>query len=160
MVDVVLLLFELVPYRIYRLCAAFYLIFEPCRVELFSDGLYEFGYVLVTLYLRFVKLVGYVGVGLAVGVFQRQILEFRLYCIESESMGERRIEVIGLVGDIVYHLLVGMVVDCAHKGKSVDNHYYDDANVFGKCQQKLSEVVAFNSCLLAVECRHFQQSAY
>ena len=68
-------------------------------------------------------------------------------------MSQRRVEVADLVGHIVDILLIGMMIDGAHQGETVDNHQDDDADVFGKSEQKIAEILAADERMSAVERR-------
>ena len=66
-------------------------------------------------------------------------------------MGERSVEVAALVGNLRHAFLVGVVVDGLHEGKASGDHEYDDAQVFGKGEQKTAEVVALDGGVTLVQ---------
>ena len=65
-------------------------------------------------------------------------------------MRQRSIQIARLVGYVVHEFFIGMMIDCLHQVQTVDNHYYNHANVFGKRQQQFVEVVVLHSCLLLI----------
>ena len=73
-------------------------------------------------------------------------------------MGQWGVEIARLAGDLVNEFLVGVVIDGAHQGQTVDRHDEDDAHVLGKGEQEFVEVLILDGCLLLVQGRHMQQA--
>ena len=88
---------------------------------------------------------------LAVGVFERHVLNLSLDGIEAETVGERSIQEVGLIGNLAHKPFVGMVIDEFHQLQTVDYHDDDDADILGKYHQKPAEVVALHGHLTRIE---------
>ncbi len=66
-------------------------------------------------------------------------------------MSQRGIEIADLVGDIAHLTVIGMMVYRPHQRQTVENHQYYHADIFGKRQQKISEVFTPDKSMAAVE---------
>ena len=95
----------------------------------------------------------------ALGIFQGEVFELGFYAVETQPVGERRIEVGGFIGDVFAELGVGVVVDHAHEAQSVGNHDDNHAHVLGKSEQQVAEVVALYGLLLGIEAAGLDEAA-
>ena len=91
-------------------------------------------------------------------VFERQILQLRLERIQTQLMGERRIEVRRLLRHLVLRLLVRCVADETHDAHAVRDHDQDDAHILGKGQQEVTEIVALYDRVLVVEMLYLEEA--
>ena len=91
MVKVGFLLAKLVPDGENRLRASLYVEFQSGSLKTLFHRSDKPGDIGVAHSLALVKAAGYLGIGLAVGVFERHILQLRLYGIKPQSVCQRRI---------------------------------------------------------------------
>ena len=75
-------------------------------------------------------------------ILQRQILELRLQLIEAQLVGQRGVEIGGLLAHDAAGLVVLGITDLAHHVDAVGNHDEDDAHVLGEGEQQVAEVLA------------------
>ena len=75
-------------------------------------------------------------------------------------MRQWRVEVVDLVGCVVYEFLGRVVVDGAHQPQTVDNHDDNHADILGKGQQQFAEVLALDRRAAAIERAHLVEAAY
>ena len=94
---------------------------------------------------------GYLVVDFAVGILEREVLEFRFDGVEAQPVSQRCVEVRRLAGHIVAIFFVGVVVDHLHHAQPVGNHDDNHPYVFGKGEQQLAEVLALDSRLFGIE---------
>ena len=80
------------------------------------------------------------GIFLRMLVLEREVLQFRLHLVESKAVGQRRIDVQRLTGNLV--LFVGRLrLQCAHVVQTVANLDEDDADILAHREQQLLEVL-------------------
>ena len=146
-----LLFFHLVPDGKNRLGAPLDFKVQTFGFEFPFDRLDKFGDVFVAASFRLVELVGYLVVDLAVGIFEREVFEFRFDGVEPQPVGQRRVEVRRLASHVVAVFFVGVMVDHLHHAQAVGNHDDDDPNVFGKREQQFAKVLTLDGRLLGIE---------
>ena len=93
-------------------------------------------------------------------VLEREVLQLALERVESELVGQWRIEIAGFLRHLVLCLLVGSVAYLSHDIDAVGDHDEDDAHVFGKGEQEVAEVVAFDDRVFVVEMLYLLQSVH
>ena len=90
-------------------------------------------------------------VGVVLQILQRQVLQLALQLIETQLVGQGRIE----VGGFFRHPFLGFrlvgVANLSHQVHTTGNHDEDDAHVLGKRQQQVAEVLALHHGVLLVE---------
>ena len=101
--------------------------------------------------LRGIQLLANHVVGVVLKILQREVFEFALQLVETQLVGEGCKEVGRLFADAMLGVLVVGVANLPHQVHTVGNHDQDDTHVFGKRQQQIAEVLAFNDGTLLVE---------
>ena len=79
---------------------------------------------------------------------ETEVLEFRLDLVESQTVGQRCIDVEGLTGYLIL-LVGGLRLQCTHIMQTVANLDENDANVITHGEQQFLEVLGLCRCLLA-----------
>ena len=153
-----LLLLELIIYRMYRLGAAFDFELEARLFQLLLDRGDELGDVGVARTLRLVQLLLDEVELLAVGIFERQILQFALDGVETQAMGEGRVEVSRFGGEADTVFLLQLLPE-AHEAEAVGNHQEDDADILGKGEEQMVEVLRIDRRVAGVEVGRLQEAA-
>ena len=82
---------------------------------------------------------GAVAVGVELG--EGEVLEFRLEGLQADALGERRVDLHGLLGDPLPLLRVGHVVERAHVVQPVGELDEEDADVLRHGEQELAQVL-------------------
>ena len=100
------------------------------------------------------------GIFLGVLETEAEVFELRLDFVEPQTVGQRRIDVKRLTGNLV--LLVGRLrLQCAHVVQAVGNLDEDDANVVAHGEQQFLEVLGLGRSLFAKDAAaDFRQSVY
>ena len=92
-------------------------------------------------------------------VLQRQVLQLALQLVETQLVGQRGIEVAGLLAYLQLGLHVLRVADLPHQVHAVGNHDENHAHVLGERQQQVAEVLTLDDGVLLVEVLDAHQSA-
>ena len=131
---------------------------QAYRLQPFPDRTNEPLDVSVTALLRGIELLLDHVVSIVLQVFERQILQLRLERVQTQLMGERRIEVRRLFRHLVLRLLVRRVADETHDAHAVRDHDQDDAHILGKGQQEVTEIVTLYDRVLVIEMLYLEEA--
>ncbi len=102
----------------------------------------------------------YAGVLLGVFVLEGKVFKLGLYLAQSQTVGQRGVDIECLSGYLVL-LCLGLHVEVAHVVQSVAYLDENDANVVAHGQQEVLEVVRLHGCLVAEHSSgYLRQSAY
>ena len=153
-----LLLLHLLVDGVDGLGASLHVELQSGFLQLALDGLDELGDVGIARRLRLVQFIFDVVIDAAVGIFQRQVLEFRFQFVESQLVGQRGIEVGCFIGHFGPGLQVGRLLDLAHQVHAVGNHDEDDPHVLGEREEQVAEVFRFDGRALGIEFVDFHQA--
>ena len=79
-------------------------------------------------------------VDLRIPVFQAQVLQFRLYSVEAQPVGQWSIEVDGFSGNL-YLFVARKGIQGSHIVKPVSQFHKDHPDIFGKGEQHFPEIL-------------------
>ena len=142
----------------YALGASLDVEMEASLLEFLLDGAYEGGNVAVAGLFGGIQFLLDVVVHLLFGVLEREVFQFGLQLVQAQFVGKRSIEVSRFVGYAKATFLVVHVANLTHEVHTVGNHDEDDAHVFGKGEEEVSEVLALDGRTLLVELVDAHQS--
>src|SRR5690606_32447013 len=129
-----------IPDGIYRFGPAGNVKLESLPLKFFFDGLDKYPHQLGAGRLRRVDFLGYIRIDLEVGKPQIQVFQLGLDRIESERVGQRRIEIYGLRSDL--ELLVARhALQRPHIMEAVRQLDENYADVVGQCKEHLAEIL-------------------
>ena len=143
-----MLVLHLVPNGVGAFHSGFQLVLDAHLVEGFAYGLGEVGEQRVALLLGRCELALYGFVLLWVLVTETEVFKFGLYFVQSETVGERRVDVERLSCYLVL-LVGGLRREGAHVVQTVAYLDEYDANVVAHGEQQLLKVLCLCRCLLA-----------
>ena len=152
------LLLHLLPDRVNALGAAFHVKLQACFFQLCLYRANKLLYISVASLFRGVELVFNHVVGIVLKILQTEIFELTLQLIKTELVSEWGIKVTSLLAHLHFCFFVLCVPNLSHEVHAVSNHYKNNAHVLGKGEQQVSEILAFNNRVLAVELMNAHQS--
>ena len=101
--------------------------------------------------LRGIQLLANHVVGVVLKILQREVFEFALQLVETQLVGEGCKEIGCFLANAMLGVLVVGVANLSHEVHPVGYHDQDDTHVFGKRQQQIAEVLAFNDWTFLIE---------
>ena len=149
--ETALLFLHLLPDGVYRLGAPFHVKLQACLLQMFLHRSNETLDVGIAALLGGIELLLNHIVGIVLEIFQAQVFKLALQLIESELVGQRRIQIGSLLAHTVLCLGVGCVFDLPHKVHTVGNHNQNHTHILGEREQQVAEVLALNNRTLLVE---------
>ena len=156
--ELAFLLLHLLPDGVYALGAPLHVELQPGLLQPLLDWRDELADVGVAAFLRGIQLFLYHVVGVVLHVFQRQVFQLALQLVESQLVGQRGIQVVGLLAHLQLGLLVFRVAYLPHQVHAVGYHNQNHAHVFGKREQQVPEVLALDDGVLLVKVLYAHQS--
>ena len=153
-----LLLLHLLPDAVYGLCTAFHVEVQSGLGQFLFHRSYKPLYIRVACRLRGVQFLLDVVVGLGLQVLQRQVFQLAFQLVESQLVGQRRIEVGSLFGHLMLGRCIVGIPDLSHQVHAVGYHDEDDPHVLGKREEQVAEVLALDDGVLLVQFLYAQQS--
>ena len=97
-------------------------------------------------------------IGIVLEVFEREVLQLTLQRVESELMGQRRIEIAGLFRYLVLCLPVRRVANLPHDIHPVGDHNKDHAHILGEAQEQVAEVLTLDDGVFLIEFLYADES--
>ena len=90
-------------------------------------------------------------VSIVLQIFQGEILQLTLQLIQTQFVGKRCIEVIGLLTHLYLCLFLFGIPDLPHQVYTIGNHNEDHTHVLGKGEQQIPEILALYDRILSVQ---------
>ena len=90
-------------------------------------------------------------VGIVLHILEREVFELALKLIETQLVGQRRIEISRLLRHLHLSLDILSIAYLAHQVDTIGNHDENHTHILGKREQQIAEVLALDSRILIVE---------
>ena len=113
---------------------AFDMTFDARRLHLLLDRTDECSDISVARSLGLIQFLANHIIGVVLHVFQRQVFQLALQLIETEFMGQRRIEIGRLLRHLLASFLIIRIANLTHQVQAVGNHDQHHPHILGKRQ--------------------------
>ena len=146
-----LLLLHLLPDGVDRLGAALNVTLDASGLNFLFYRLYEALDIGIASSLCSAKFLADMVVGIVLHILEREVFELALKLIETQLVGQRRIEISRLLRHLHLSLDILSIANLAHQVDTIGNHDENHTHILGKREQQIAEVLALDSRILIVE---------